>query len=85
LGSPVNAADVESKLAEVRGPEDLKATWGRTAEHLKANHVEGHQEQVGPRLDFNPVSETFVSNAKADSMLTREYRKGYEIPTESAV
>jgi hypothetical protein len=36
-------------------------------------------------LDFNPVSETFVNNAKADAMLTREYRKGYEIPAESAV
>ncbi len=85
LGSPVDAADVEAKLADVRGPEDLKATWNRTAEHLKANRVEGYQVQVGPRLDFNPVSETFVNNAKADAMLTREYRKGYEIPAESAV
>ncbi len=31
-------------------------------------------------LNFNPSSETFINDPEADEMLTRNYRKGYEVP-----
>jgi predicted dehydrogenase len=31
-------------------------------------------------LTFNPKSETFVNDPEADQMLTRNYRKGFEVP-----
>ncbi|MFY0651702.1 MAG: Gfo/Idh/MocA family oxidoreductase [Cyclobacteriaceae bacterium] len=31
-------------------------------------------------LTFNPSSETFVGDDEADAMLTRNYRKGFEVP-----
>lgn len=31
-------------------------------------------------LTFNPKSETFVNDAEADKLLTRNYRKGFEVP-----
>jgi len=31
-------------------------------------------------LNFNPASETFVNDPEADKMLTRNYRKGFEVP-----
>lgn len=43
-----------------------------------------HLGNIAYRLDrvltFNPKSETFVNDPEADAMLTRNYRKGYEIP-----
>ncbi len=35
---------------------------------------------LGPKLEFNPKTEKFVGNEKADQMLSREYRKGFEVP-----
>ncbi|MEQ8878918.1 MAG: Gfo/Idh/MocA family oxidoreductase [Cyclobacteriaceae bacterium] len=31
-------------------------------------------------LNFNPKSETFINDPEADEMLSRNYRKGYEVP-----
>ena len=36
--------------------------------------------RVGHELRFDGKSETFVNDRKADALLTREYRKGFEIP-----
>ncbi|MFT7035000.1 MAG: putative dehydrogenase [Cyclobacteriaceae bacterium] len=33
-------------------------------------------------LNFNPSSETFINDAEADKMLTRNYRKGFEVPDQ---
>jgi predicted dehydrogenase len=43
-----------------------------------------HLGNIAYRLDrvltFNPNSETFVNDPEADAMLTRNYRKGFEVP-----
>ena len=57
----------------------------RTAEHLKENKVESYKIAVGPSLELDSVAETFKGNEKANTMLTREYRKGYEIPSASGI
>ena len=51
-------------------------------EHLLDNMVplDGNPYQVGMKLAFDPKAEKFVANKEADAMLTREYRKGFEVP-----
>jgi predicted dehydrogenase len=56
-------------------------TLARMEEHLKANGVplDATTYQVGRKLAFDSKSERFVHDKEADAMLTREYRKGFEI------
>ena len=64
----------------------------RKQEKLIADIEEGHYSamlchlgniayRTGRRLEFDPKSETFVGDEQANQMLSREYRKGYELPT----
>jgi len=50
-------------------------------EHLKANSVPLDQTeyQVGRKLAFDAKTEKFVNDKEADALLTREYRKGFEV------
>ena len=43
-------------------------------------HLANIAYRVGRGLMFNGRTETFVDDKKADQLLTREYRKGFEIP-----
>ena len=43
-------------------------------------HLANIAYRVGRGLTFNGRTETFVDDKKADQLLTREYRKGFEIP-----
>jgi len=50
--------------------------------HLSSTlpHLANISYLVGRALVFNGKAETFVDDKKADQLLTREYRKGFEIP-----
>ncbi len=50
--------------------------------HLSSTlpHLANISYQVGRSLVFDGKKETFVDDKKADMLLTREYRKGFEIP-----
>ena len=85
LGTDVDAADVPGKLNDIKGPANFQECWVRTSEHLKTNNIDNYKMQVGPRLIMDPISETFPGNAKANAMLTRDYRAGYQIPSENSV
>ena len=72
--------------------EAIRANDGKM---LNSDIVEGHISsslpqlaniayRVGHGLVFDGKSETFVNDKKADQLLTREYRKGFEIPKLSA-
>jgi predicted dehydrogenase len=37
---------------------------------------------LGPKLEFDPQAERFVNNAKADQLLTREYRQPFVVPDQ---
>jgi predicted dehydrogenase len=54
----------------------------RTEDHLKENKVPLDKTmcRVGRKLLVNPSTETFVDDKEADAMLTRAYRKGFEVP-----
>jgi hypothetical protein len=50
--------------------------------HLSSSlpHLANISYRVGRALVFDGKTETFVDDKKADRLLTREYRKGFEIP-----
>jgi predicted dehydrogenase len=55
----------------------------RTRLHLKDNMVaDGVNFRVGLKLAIDPKAETFLDNKDANAMLTREYRKGFEVPAK---
>jgi predicted dehydrogenase len=57
-------------------------TLARMEEHLKENLVplDNTPYRVGRKLTLDPATETFVGDQIADAMLTREYRRGFEVP-----
>jgi hypothetical protein len=59
-------------------------TLARMEEHLKDNKVPLDQTsyQLGAKLAFDPKTETFVDSKEANAMLTRQYRKGFEVPAK---
>jgi hypothetical protein len=65
--------------------EDLAETLHRMAEHLKDNKVPLDQTKyrLGRKLTIDPKTETFVGDKEADKLLTREYRKGFEVPAKA--
>ena len=63
----------------------------RKQEELNADILEGHYSSMlchlgniayrtGKRLEFDPETETFTNDKSANQYLSREYRKGYELP-----
>ena len=50
--------------------------------HLSSTlpHLGNISYHVGRALVFDGKSEKFVDDKKADKLLTREYRKGFELP-----
>jgi predicted dehydrogenase len=62
--------------------KDAGDTFARIREHLKDNAVpvDGLPYRVGERLAFDPGTEKFIGNSKADELLTRPYRKPFVVP-----
>lgn len=65
--------------------KDAKDALGRMLEHLKDNKVDHSKAvgRIGPKLTIDTEKEVFTGGtpdlAKANAMLTREYRKGFDI------
>jgi hypothetical protein len=57
-------------------------TLARTQEHLKENGlaIDKVQYQIGRRLRLDPAREVFLGDKQANALLTRPYRKGFEVP-----
>jgi predicted dehydrogenase len=57
-------------------------TLERTQEHLKENRlpIDKVQYQIGRRLRLDPAREVFLGDKQANALLTRPYRKGFEVP-----
>jgi predicted dehydrogenase len=74
-----------SQKAQAFGDDkEAYETFGRMEDHLRENKVPLDQTKyvVGPKLMIDPRTETFVNNKQADALLTRAYRKGYEVPAK---
>lgn len=75
-------ASFDTDITAFADCKEAAAALARMKEHLRANKVElakaiGH---VGPKLNIDPKTQTFTgNNAKANALLFREYRKGFEL------
>jgi predicted dehydrogenase len=69
----------------------VQAIRSRSVQDLYADIAEGHfsasichlanvAKDSGRTLQFDPKSETFINDAEADKLLTREYRSPYTLP-----
>jgi predicted dehydrogenase len=64
--------------------KEAAETFLRMEDHLKDNMVklEETKYRLGRSLKINAKAETFANDKEADAMLTREYRKGFEVPAK---
>ena len=45
-------------------------------------HLGNISYRLGRVLTFDPIKEKFIGDKEADVMLTRNYRKGFEVPAK---
>jgi predicted dehydrogenase len=66
----------------IKGDRDATATFERMAEHLAAHNVDisGEVVTLGEFLRMDPKSEKFLGHAKANELLTRDYRAPFVVP-----
>jgi hypothetical protein len=59
----------------------VAATWETFEKHLAENQVDfaATKLKLGRELTIDPVTER-SSDAEANALFTREYRKGFELP-----
>jgi predicted dehydrogenase len=61
-------------------------TLARLEDHLTKDNglkLDGQKYRLGKKLILDPSAETFVNDAEANKLLTREYRKGFEVPNKA--
>lgn len=87
LGKKVATGEIVSHLNGKEYGDEVRATFGRMVEHLRANQVdlESTPLTLGALLAIDAANEKFKNNAAADALLAREYRKPFEVPSEAAL
>ncbi len=86
LGKPASIGELKEAVAAFGGADDHGETLERTIAHLKNNGVDLNETRMtlGPVLKMDAKTETFTNNTAANAMLTRKYRKDFEVgKTES--
>jgi predicted dehydrogenase len=66
--------------------KEAVATFQSMEEHLKDHSLKLNEVnyRLGKKLVIDPKTETFIGDEPANLMLTRPYRKGYEVPAKIA-
>ncbi len=79
LGEQLTVGEAKDRL---KSSQENTATYERTIEHLEKNGLAQADLKIGfgQALKIDPKTETFIGNAQADTMLTREYRKPFVVP-----
>jgi predicted dehydrogenase len=79
LGAKKNPNEIKEAM---KGDKGMVESWDRMAEHLAQNDVDITKEKValGVPLKMDGKTEKFIGNAKANEMLTRNYRAPYIVP-----
>jgi len=78
-GSYLHAANFV-KAVRSRKVGDLNADVEVAHESATLCHMANIAMRVGRRLTFDPGRERFIDDAEANAYLTKQYRKGYELP-----
>ena len=79
LGAKTDQGAIHEKI---KANKEATDSLDRMIEHLGKNGVEVKKDELtlGEFLKFDPKTEKFVKNEKADAMLKRDYRKPYVVP-----
>jgi predicted dehydrogenase len=87
LGQAASPSELRSELGKLQVHDNLLETLDRTLQHLRDNKIDPDQTKLtlGPLLQLSPDRETFVDHSQANALLTREYRRPFVVPAESAV
>ncbi|HUE71815.1 MAG TPA: Gfo/Idh/MocA family oxidoreductase [Pirellulaceae bacterium] len=82
LGTKMGTEAAWKTIEKAKTTDNAKDTFERTMAHLKDNKLDlaSVELSVGPVLPLNPKTERFTENEAANKMLTRDYRKGFEVP-----
>lgn len=87
LGETASVADIQKRLEAARQKTECLETFDRVKQHLTANNLDlqATKLQFGALLTIDPASESFSGGMsdKANLLLTREYRKGFEVPASA--
>jgi predicted dehydrogenase len=87
-----HTGNISYRLGQNESPEKIREaikadksaleTFERMAVHLEANGVDVNKDllTLGIPLKMDPRTEKFIGHAKADAMLTRDYRAPYIVP-----
>jgi hypothetical protein len=80
LGKKLTPEAIRERLQD---NTDAAESFSRLSEHLIANgiNLEAQPLVLGETLRMDVKTEKFIRNDRANQMLTREYRKGFEVPS----
>lgn len=69
-------------MERIKGESFFEERYESMKEHLGRNGVDVSASNlaVGPWLKFDPKKERFINNDAANALVSREYRKGFEVP-----
>jgi predicted dehydrogenase len=83
LGEELAPGAMLEKLADVKVSDNVQETFDRTRQHLTENGVdlEATKLRLGPWLAIDPATEKFTNNDQANTMLSREYRAPFVVPS----
>jgi len=78
----VSADELKRTVQKVKSADDNEETLARTLEHLEANGVDLKRTplSLGAMLNIDTEKEIFIDNDQANALMTREYRKPFEVP-----
>ena len=87
LGHPASREEIQKRLGELKVHDAVLETFDRTCKHLVENNVDLEKSKLtlGTLLRLDSDKEKFLDNPMADTLLTREYRKPFIVPTEKEV
>jgi len=76
------SAQFNAKTQAFGDNKEAGETFARMEAHLRDNMIPLDKTNyiVGRRLTVDPKTERFVNDSEANAMLTRQYRKGFEVP-----
>jgi len=81
LGQQASIGQVKEAIEAFGGTDDNVETLERVMAHLKHNGVDLNETPMtlGPMLQMDAKTETFINNDAANAMLTRKYRENFEV------
>lgn len=87
LGETAPLTDVRARLETLDTKDEALETLERVTAHLQKNKVDLERTplMLGPSLAIDGTAETFTGAGaeRANPLLTREYRKGFEVPSSA--